>query len=81
MGRYSQGICGDGAAILYDGEMLTVDETVARLNMMDDLTALVARLAHSLRQATPDNDLPEKAVDYLRRKGLQGSPLRDVPNV
>ena len=48
---------------------------------VDDLAALVARLAHSLRQAAPDNDLPEKAVDYLRRKGLQGSPMRKVANV
>jgi hypothetical protein len=47
---------------------------------VDDLAALVARLAHSLRQAAPDNDLPDKAVDYLRRKGLQGSPLRKVAN-
>lgn len=30
--HYSQGICGDGAAILCDGVPLTVDEIVARLN-------------------------------------------------
>lgn len=47
---------------------------------VDDLAALVKRLAHSLRQAAPDNDLPEKALDYLRRKGMQGSPLREVAN-
>lgn len=49
----------------------------------DDLAALVRRLAHSLRKAAPGNDLPEKALDYLTRNGLQGSPLRDgdaVPN-
>mgnify|MGYP001567229262 CR=1 FL=1 len=47
---------------------------------LDDLAALVRRLAHSLRKAAPDNDLPEKALDYLLRKGLQGSPLRKVSN-
>lgn len=43
----------------------------------DDLAALVRRLAHSLRKASPDNDLSSKALDYLTRTGLQGSPLRD----
>lgn len=44
--------------------------------VVDDLADLVRRLAHSLRRAKPDNDLPEKALDYLRRMGLQRSPLR-----
>jgi cell division protein FtsB len=42
-----------------------------------DLSALVRQLVHRLRKAAPDNDLPEKALDYLKRKGLQGSPLRN----
>lgn len=46
----------------------------------DDLAQLVARLAHSLRRAAPDNDLPAKALDYLQREGLAGSPLRETPN-
>jgi phage gpG-like protein len=57
-------------------------EDYAKLERVtDDLTALVARLAHSLRKAAPDNDLPAKALDYLCRKGLQGSPLRKVANL
>lgn len=44
---------------------------------VEDLSALVRQLVHRLRKASPDNDLPEKALDYLRRKGLQGSPLRN----
>ena len=44
--------------------------------VVDDLSALVARLARALRKAAPGNDLSDKAVDYLRRNGLQGSPLR-----
>ncbi|KFE50125.1 hypothetical protein [Pseudomonas syringae] len=43
---------------------------------VDDLSALVRQLVHRLRKAAPDNDLPGKAMDYLKRKGLQGSPLR-----
>ena len=42
----------------------------------DDLVSLVRRLARELRRAAPDHALPEKALDYLRRKGLQGSPFR-----
>lgn len=44
---------------------------------VDDLSALVRQLVHRLRKASTDNDLLEKALDYLRRKGLQGSPLRN----
>ena len=43
---------------------------------VDDLAALVAQLAHSLRQAAPDNELATMAVDYLQRKRLIGAPLR-----
>ena len=42
----------------------------------DDLVALVTELVQALRQAAPDNDLAGHALDYLRRNGLQGSPLR-----
>ena len=46
----------------------------------DDLAALVRRLAHALRKAAPDNDLPEKALDYLNRKGFHGQVLRQDQN-
>ena len=42
----------------------------------DDLAALVRQLVRSLRKAAPQHALPDKAMDYLKRKGLQGSPLR-----
>jgi len=42
----------------------------------DDLAALVRQLVRSLREAAPQHALPDKAMDYLKRKGLQGSPLR-----
>lgn len=44
----------------------------------DDLAALVARLAHALRKAAPYNELPEKALGYLQRKGAMGSPMRET---
>jgi hypothetical protein len=46
---------------------------------IDDLAALVRRLAYALRQATANNPLPTKALDYLKAHGLEGSPLRDAP--
>lgn len=46
---------------------------------VDDLAALVARLVRALRTAAPGHDLPEKALDYLKRKGLTGSALRAAP--
>ncbi|MBB1599526.1 hypothetical protein [Variovorax sp. UMC13] len=46
---------------------------------VDDLAALVRRLARSLRKAAPDNALPDQALDYLRRHGLEASILRATP--
>ncbi len=49
-----------------------------------DLAALVRHLAYQLRKAAPDNDLANRAADYLKREGLQGSPMRlaaaEAPN-
>lgn len=45
---------------------------------VDDLSALVRQLVQRLRKAAPDSDLPAKALDYLQRKGLQGSPMRSI---
>jgi hypothetical protein len=45
---------------------------------VDDLSMLVRQLVHSLRKAAPDNVLSDRAVDYLKRNGFAGSPLRDA---
>jgi len=42
-----------------------------------DLATLVSRLAHAMRKAAPEHELPGLAMEYLRRNGLCGSPLRD----
>ncbi|MDR7056384.1 hypothetical protein J2W70_003765 [Pseudomonas koreensis] len=46
--------------------------------VVDDLAALIKRFVRRLRNAAPGNDLPEQALDYLARKGLQGSPMRSI---
>ena len=48
--------------------------------IVDDLAQLVKQLVRSLRKANPDNALPDKALDYLKRKELLGSPFREVSN-
>jgi predicted RNase H-like nuclease (RuvC/YqgF family) len=47
-------------------------------DVVDDLSALTKRFVQRLRKAAPGNDLPEKALDYLKRKGLQGSTMREI---
>jgi hypothetical protein len=46
--------------------------------LVDDLAALVRQLVRALSKANADSPLIERAMDYLKRKGLQGSPLRAV---
>lgn len=43
---------------------------------VDDLAMLVGQLVQALRKAAPGHALADRAVDYLRRMELQGSPLR-----
>lgn len=67
---------------LYDPECYACEraqEDYRKLERVtDDLAALVRRLAHALRKAEPDNELSDKALDYLKRNGLTGSILRDA---
>ena len=37
MSEYSQGVCQDGAAILKDGQMVTIEEILAELNNHEKL--------------------------------------------
>lgn len=43
-----------------------------------DLAMLVARLVRQIRNHDPSNDVAVKAVDYLRRKDLASSVLREI---
>jgi hypothetical protein len=44
--------------------------------VVSDLAALVRQLAWLLKRRDPNATLPARAVEYLRRQGLEGSPLR-----
>jgi hypothetical protein len=43
---------------------------------VEDLAMLVRLLVRALSGANPSNRLIQRALDYLKRKGLEGSPLR-----
>lgn len=55
---------------------LLVSERDTAAGQVGDLSMLVRQLVQALRKAAPDHALPDKALGYLKRKGLQGSPLR-----
>jgi len=44
--------------------------------VVEDLAALVRKLAYVLSRAKPDNTVVEGAMNFLKRKGLAGSVLR-----
>lgn len=46
-----------------------------------DMALLIRQLAHALNKKFPDHALAIKAKDYLQRQGLQGSLLRDEPEL
>lgn len=41
MREYSQGVAGDGAAILYDGVAMTIEQILARLRTLEDVRAVI----------------------------------------
>lgn len=53
-----------------------IKDQISAARAIGDLSMLVRRLSRALRKAVPDHDLPGKADDYIRRKGLGGSILR-----
>lgn len=48
----------------------------AACGKVDELAMLVRQLVHSLRKASPGNDLADRALGYLKRHGLTGTVLR-----
>lgn len=54
------------------------EEREAAAVKVDELAALVRLLVHSIRKHSPDNETARRAMDYLKRHELQGSPLRGL---
>lgn len=57
-------------------EMLDAIESAR--SVTGELAMLTKRLAHALRKAAPDNELPAQALDYMSRTRIDGSPYRKV---
>ena len=57
-------------------DTFNTDSGQKQQTQVDELAALVRRLAHSLRKAAPDNGLSCRALGYLTRQGLSGAPVR-----
>ena len=45
-----------------------------------DLAMLVKKLVRSIRNGVPEQQLADRAMDYLQREGLCESPLRETSN-
>ena len=61
MSEYSEGICGDGVAILKDGTMMTPDEIVADLRRIQQLTEAIENAVREHRYAV----LNGREADYI----------------
>lgn len=56
-----------------------LDAAATALESVGDLAMLVRMLVHKVQTFNPHSDLAKRAMDYLTRHGLQGSPLRGDP--
>lgn len=52
------------------------DELTETRKVRSDLSMLVRQLIRRVRKADRDDETAKKALDYLTRHNLQGSPLR-----
>ena len=61
-----------------DTRLVRVKPPVDNEPTIADLAMLVARLVQQLRHYDPNNGVASKAMDYLRRRNLTASILREV---
>ena len=43
--------------------------------LVEDMVLMIGRLAYKLKKSTPDDPLPARALDFLKRNGITISPL------
>lgn len=63
----------EGADALHEAEKQMHAKTKAKT---EDLAMLVKKLVQSMRNGALEPQLADKAMGYLKRNGLEGSPLR-----
>lgn len=54
------------------------DNNYTNAEKVGNLVILVGRLIQQVRKHDPDNDVVEKALDYLKRANLEPSILRGI---
>ena len=69
------GVAVGNAAVAMDLAIRTPTEERTQ-QQVADLAALVKQLVRAIRYASPGHKLADKAMGYLHRNGLVGSPLR-----
>ncbi len=86
-GRWTEGVCGDGAAILFDGAMVPIEEVVRELNgrpatlpapEQGEVGELVAWI-HKEAIHGPDADEWRRAAALLQQQEAELATLRGVP--
>lgn len=53
-----------------------MDEFESQTSQVDEMAMLIKQLVQLLRKAAPGNETAARAMDYLKRNDLLGSPLR-----
>jgi hypothetical protein len=64
--QWSEGVCGDGAAILRDGVMMPIEEVVASLNRAEILTRYALAQPEPVGGGLSDEELPPRVGHILR---------------
>lgn len=75
--EWTEGVCGDGAAILRDGVMAPIENVVAALNLLSealDLCVRARKLAGATAREQYDNDLAD--WEARARAALTGTTRR-----
>lgn len=63
--RFTEGICGDGAAILDNGKQITITEILNNLNRLDELEQL--RIGGVVKSLPTDEEIYSEASKYARQ--------------
>ena len=85
-GRYSEGIMGDGACILYDGQPVPIEDVVALLNApqngkKEDVQALYYELLYAVGQKYQGESRHQTALRYIQQAERQESaPNSSTPS-
>ena len=82
MATYSEGVCGNGAAVLRDGEMVPIEQVIVLLNAGEELQKIkstVERFEGLLSiPAKPDTSIQLRLIEILWRVGNIQFALREA---